>query len=111
MRHESGSYSHDDFEFAPVKSRTLDFRRIFLATRRETWGAMSDRANRIQEVFSARNRETFAAVTGAIFKSFMEGATVRELSREYGLTVERIMGILDDERRSRAAQTIPPARP
>ena len=65
------------------------------------------RANEIHALFSARNREIFAGLTRKLLQAFEAGATVQQLSLQYGLPVERVHAILKDETRHRGAE--PPA--
>jgi len=106
--YELRSWAHDDFEFASRVSGTLSFGRISLATQPAKWvagGPMSNkRANEIHALFSARNREIFAGLTRKLFNAFEAGATVQQLSRQYGLPVERVHTILKDETRNRGAE-------
>jgi len=57
----------------------------------------SKKAGEIREAFSARNRQIYSNLARDIFDAFGAGWTVRQLSQEYGLPVERIHGLLKDQ--------------
>lgn len=59
---------------------------------------MSLRAVKIQEAFSARNSQIFAALTRNIFDAFESGRPINQLCQDYGLPEQRVRDILKGEK-------------